>query len=295
LSQVLVTGKNGLVGQNIANTLKAASERPLGTVYSRARPGDIVLDITKFDQVKALFEKTKLSAVFHCVNMSGGVNRCESEPELAGLYHLDSVKNLVDLCVSRDLPFVFISTDYVFDNNDKPVKENHSTRPLNIYGQLKLEAEKYIQGSGVRSIIARTTGIYGYDPDTQTPNFFMQVLRNLQKGKQMTVPSCLYGTPTNAESLAQVLVDLYQRREWGLYHIVGDEYLNRYEWAQMVAQKLNYDEKLIIESKDQIVAVNRPENLRLDNSFFKQKTDIRIKTLVNFLGEHASNLEGNDR
>jgi dTDP-4-dehydrorhamnose reductase len=182
--------------------------------------------------------------------LPGGVNFCEENPELARKLHVDAIKALVDWCTANHALFVYFSTDYVFDGKNPPYKEDDETGPLNLYGQLKLESEQYIQQEMERYIIIRTTNVYGWDPETPTPNFLMYLYQTLQQGKTFNTPSFLYGNPTYAPDLAKAILELIDKKHYGLFHIVGSGYINRYEWALKFCELAGLDKGKIIEVKD---------------------------------------------
>ena len=193
--------------------------------------------------------------VVNCTSLAGGVNFCEENPGLARTMHVDAVKVMADWCARRDAVFVFFSTDYIFDGENPPYKEDDKTNPLNLYGKLKLESEIYIRENLKHYIIARTTNVFGWDPETPTPNFLMYLYQTLREGKTFKAPSFLYGNPTHAEDLVKSVRELIEKEYFGLYHIVGSGYINRYDWAMKFCEMAGLDRGKIIEVKEP------PENM----------------------------------
>src|SRR5262249_10883804 len=153
------------------------------------------------------------SLVIHCANLAGGVDFCETNPDAATAFHLGGAKNLAAWCRGAAARLVFVSTDYVFDGARPPYREDDQTGPLNRYGRLKLEGERWIAAQLPSWAIARTTNVFGWDPDTVTPNFLMQLHRALAAGKTFNAPSFLSGNPTYVEDLAAALVELGLAKE----------------------------------------------------------------------------------
>lgn len=290
VSLPLITGANGLVGKSLCSTFQRVDQDWIGTCFSRNNPNLISLDITNEDQVHKLFKQFSISELYHCVNMKGGVNACEKSRELAYKYHYLTVKRLCDLCKRYDIALIFISTDYIFGNHDFPVDENGQSEPLNYYGQLKLMAEQEIQKQLKKYIIARTTNVYGYDPKTQTPNYFMQVLRSLQNEQVFKAATNSYGSPTCVDDLTQTIFQLTKIKKWGVYHIVGDEYLSRFEWAMKIAQELNLDQTLIEGCIADNSQIKRPIHLRLDNQKIKQTLNFNFKKTNEYHAEIRSKI-----
>ncbi len=270
-ARCLVMGSNGLVGSRIAGIMSAKNIPWVGTCNKRPREGMVRLDITDHEAVRRLLLEVRPEAVFDCANLAGGVDHCERNPDIARAFHLDSTINIGSLCASIGAKMFFISTDYVFDGTRGPYKEDDATNPLNLYGRIKLSAEKWISENLKDGVTVRTTNVYGWDPDTVTPNYMMSVYRALKEGKTINAPSYLWGNPTYADDLAAAIVELYLKKAAGLFHIVGSSFVNRYEWAVAACDEFGLDKGKIIEVKDPPSSiVPRPLRSWLDNGKFKR-------------------------
>tara|TARA_R110002072_G_scaffold1989_3_gene16454 strand:- start:17418 stop:18311 length:894 start_codon:yes stop_codon:yes gene_type:complete len=276
VSKSLVIGANGLVGQNFMDILSASGREVVGTCFSRSHEQFKKLDILNKAEISQLFEEVSPDEVYFCANFPGGVNRCEDEREQATRFHLDSVKNIVSECKKLNSKLIFISTDYVFADSKEPVEEDHERNPLNVYGDLKAKAEDYIQENLTRFLSIRTTNIYGLDLKTKTPNYFMQIFSKLKNNEKVKTSSQMYGTPTPAKGLAQSILLLVDKDVSGIFHIVGPEYVNRYEWALEIAKEFGFDQKLIENVPANTGGCKRPLNLRLSTSKIKNTVPFNI-------------------
>lgn len=246
----LILGANGLIGQRFVRLCEEGGINYVGTRHSRADKAFLEVNLHEPGKLAAVLDEVFPTVVVNCTSLAGGVNFCEENPDLARMLHVDAVKVLADWCIQRDAVFVFFSTDYVFDGKNPPYKEDDKTGPLNLYGKLKLESEIYIRENLKRYIIARTTNVFGWDPDTPTPNFLMYLYQTLREGKLFKVPSFLYGNPTHAEDLVKAVQELIEKEYFGLYHIVGNGYINRYEWAMKFCEMAGLDKGKIVEVKE---------------------------------------------
>ncbi len=263
----LIFGANGLVGGQFVKVCKESGIEFVGTCYSRATEGMRPVDFFEPQQLIALLDEVSPTVVIHSANMSGGVNVVETNPGQAGKLHLDATKVLVDWCRKKNAVFAFFSTDYVFDGKNPPYKEDDETAPLNLYGKLKLESENYIREHMDRYIIARTTNVFGWDPETHTPNFLMYLYQTLREGENFKVPTFLYGNPTYAADLAKAVMELIEKEAFGLFHIVGNGYINRYDWALKFCKIARLDESKIVKVEEPPKnIVPRPFLSNLDNS-----------------------------
>lgn len=247
MAQCVVIGANGLVGGQVTKILNANNIPWIGTYNHRAQAGLIQLDVTNKKQVREIIMDTKPDVVFQCANLAGGVDFCENNPNMAKAFHLDAVITMGKVIHEINAYFTFISTDYVFDGTSPPYKESDQPNPLNYYGQMKLAAEQWILDNLPRSVIVRTTNVYGWDPQTVTPNYVMSMYRTLSAGNEFFAPVFLKGNPTYAADLAAALVELYEKGASGVYHVVGTSYVNRVEWAKLACKAFGLDVNLIKE------------------------------------------------
>jgi len=239
--QGLIIGANGLIGREIGRLLSKKGILWVGTYSKRPLNGLVPLNILNSQDIKEVFSRFSPDAVFHCANLAGGVDFCEKNPEAAGDFHLNATKNVGSYCKDIDALLVFISTDYVFDGTDAPYREDAVTNPLNLYGRLKLQAECWIQENLKRYIIIRTTNVYGWDPETVTPNYVMAAYRACRDKKIFNAPSFLWGNPTYAGDLAEAVLELYLENAAGVFHVIGNSFINRYEWALKAREILILD------------------------------------------------------
>ena len=202
---------------------------------------------------------------------------CEFNPKECKQFHLTATINIGLLCKQYQSRFVYISSDYVFSDNERPVKEDDKTYPLNVYGQMKLASEKWICEHLDHFIIMRTTNVYGWDPYTITPNFIMNLYNNVNANQVFKAPSYLWGNPTYVGDLVKAMYELSQLQVNGIYHVVGDDYINRYEWALKVCKLFNWNINNVKEiSSPPLTSVPRPRNIQLSNEKVKNTININL-------------------
>ncbi len=182
-----------------------------------------------------------LSAIY-CVGGATDVERCESEVVWAMDTNCHGPAALA--AASTALPFVYFSTEYVFDGNDGPYVESDATNALSVYGRSKLEGERRILDAHPNPLIVRTTVVYG--PDRQGKNFLYTLRRMLSLGQTMRVAADQISTPTYNADLARATVELVERGASGLFHISGPEILSRYDFAKLAASVLGLDGTLLL-------------------------------------------------
>ena len=129
-----------------------------------------------------------------------------------------------------------LSTDYVFDGRDGPYGENDSTHPISHYGALKLASEKPVLEGGLDGLVVRTLWLYGHASGVR-PNLVTWPLQALAKGEELRIVDDQWGNPAAVDDLAEALLELCQRRQTGLVHFGGGDFMTRYELVVALARE----------------------------------------------------------
>lgn len=292
MDNYLILGANGLIGRKIGKFLDEKGEHWVGSCNKRPGAGLHHVDVTSCDQLEEFMAGTTPRVVFHCANLAGGVDLCERYPEKARAFHYDATINIGRLCKELDSKFVYISSDYVFSDNSRPIDENAEPGPLNEYGRLKLKSEEWIRKNMKDFLIIRTTNVYGWDPDSVTPNYVMNVLKAVSSGKPFIAPSYLWGTPTYADDLAKAILGLVDRNENGVYHAVGPDFVNRFDWAVQISRSFGLDHLLVQRSDSKPENfIPRPMMARLSTAKLQKLSIVAMKGVVDGLGSMKQEME----
>jgi dTDP-4-dehydrorhamnose reductase len=242
--KTLIIGATGQVGTQMLGVL---GEKALAT--SRLpHEGWLVLDVAALSeqqQVAALLDAHELDAIY-CVGGMTWVDGCETQQELAWRTNARGPGVLAAYACRRKLPYVFFSTDYIFDGtkeNPGPYAEEARPNPLSVYGKTKLEGESRVQGAYPEALIVRTTVVYG--PDPRQKNYLYSLMRSLTEGNAMQVPRDQVSTPTYNRDLVGTALGLVAAHAAGVFHVAGPELLDRLEFAQQIANTLGLDASLL--------------------------------------------------
>ena len=240
---MLIIGASGQVGSVLLGKCRENGVfNPLGTCFRRCG-GDLTkLDVNNPASLKDLFEKFRPAVTVLCSSLTS-VDYCETHPDEAKRINVDGTLNVKNQCDISGSKLVFFSTEYIFDGKSGPYSETDSPNPLSMYAKTKLEGEKITAQSKHGFLILRTTVVYSYDPGSL--NFVMQLISNLPGGKAMTVPSDQYSNPTYAPDLAQAVLKLISLGKEGVYNVVGEDRLSRYEFALRACRVFGFDPELI--------------------------------------------------
>ena len=240
MKRILITGANGQLGSSFYNLLHHKYEiintsRSLNSV----RPC-IYLDIINPIVCKEVINLIKPDIILNFAALTS-VDYCERNPTLANEVNVVGLENLL---TNFKKTIIHISSDYVFDGNNGPYSENDPTNPLNIYGMSKLKSEQLLSSSSENSLIIRANVIYDYF-NKSSASFLNWVIDSLKNKKEINVVNDQVNNPTWASSMAVVIDRAIELELTGILHWGDRELLNRYEFANKIADSFKLNKSLI--------------------------------------------------
>ena len=254
----LVLGANGQLGQELIHLLKSKNIEAIGTDRNEidfAKPNEIAEKLVKFNP----------SHVVNCGAYTQ-VDKAEEEPELVNLINAQAVGTIAKFASERKIPFVHISTDYVFDGSSTaPYLEDEKVNPQSVYGSSKASGEKEVLENNSESYILRTAWVYGEYGN----NFPKVIAKKLRNNELLNVVNDQIGSPTWTYDLASAIVEILEKKpEQGIYHVTNSESCTWFEFAQVIAKTLNVDDKLVkpTDSKSFVRPAVRPKYSVLSNN-----------------------------
>lgn len=209
----------------------------------------------------------KPSAVINAAAYTG-VDKAEGEENLATLINAQTPGAMARLCAELEIPFLHVSTDYVFDGGgDASRVETDPVDPQNAYGRSKLASEKAVLSAGGNSAILRTSWVFS----AQGENFVKSMLRLSKTHPSLNVVADQIGGPTPARGIADALVTMSNAmrlgQQGGVYHYAGAPSVSWADFAREVfAQSGSEVSVNDIPSTDYPTPATRPLNSRLDCS-----------------------------
>ena len=234
----------------------------------------LMLDATDRDNVFKQLQKYKPDVVINAINIPS-VDFCEDNIQEARKIIVDTTKNMLDAC-GKNIKLVFLSSDYIFDGKNGPYSENDIPNATNNYGSLKLEGEKLVLNSNPQNLVVRTTILYGWHT-SRKPNYALWTIDQLRKGNRISVVTDQYGTPTLANDLADAILKLLESKKNGIYHVVGRDLINRFDFTKKIAKVFQLDSSLVLpitsDQFDQKASRGKKLGLRTD----KIQKELKIK------------------
>jgi len=281
--KILITGADGQLGKSIRDVAK---EHPkLEFVYTDYRE----LDITDPIKIDAFFKGNNFDFCVNCAAYTM-VDKAESESGMAFELNAEAVGHLAIACEKYDVSLIHISTDFVFDGAKRsPYTEEDTPKPLNVYGLSKLKGEQYIQNRSEKFFIIRTSWLYSEYGN----NFVKSMLRLAKDRDVIQVVNDQIGSPTNANDLADVIVQLMEENstKYGLYHYCNMGETSWYDFARAI-----YNEKNVTVTVRPIPAIEyptpakRPKYSVMDTSKIREALQIEIPVWDESLKKTCKNL-----
>lgn len=282
---ILITGASGQLGNSVLKQLFGKYEL-LATDINNINSTNIpfaVLDITDWKQINSTLSNFNPDVIINLAAYTN-VDGCELNPSKAYLLNTKAVELLLD---NFDGQFIQISTDYVFDGYNGPYSEDDNTNPLSIYGKTKLEAEILLHDSGINWCILRTNVLFDYFHETEA-SFIKWVIDSLNSNKSINIVNDQWNNPTWTQSLAEIIELVINKNVKGIYNYGGADYLNRFEFAHIIADIFDLNKTLILpintESLNQ--AAPRPLKGGLKTVKIEKEFDIKcvdLKTSLNMI------------
>lgn len=277
--KIFVTGVNGQLGHDVMNELAKRGYEGVGSditdSYGGVADGSAVttmpfvsLDITDEAAVKKVIYDIRPDAVIHCAAWTA-VDMAEDDDKVDKVRAINAggTQNIADVCKALDCKMTYISTDYVFDGQgEKPWEPDcKDYKPLNVYGQTKLEGELAVANTLDKYFIVRIAWVFGLNGK----NFIKTMLNVGKTHDTVRVVNDQIGTPTYTLDLARLLVDMNETEKYGYYHATNEGgYISWYDFTLEIYKQAGLDTKVVpVTTKEYgLSKAARPFNSRLDKT-----------------------------
>jgi len=227
--KILVFGSNGMLGKYLCNLLEEK-----GYIVERNDKASGGVDITKEQKVRDAIYKSNASHVVNCAAYTN-VNMAEEEPELAFKVNAEAPKYMAKVSKEFEIPFLHVSTDYVFGENKKEgyEEEYKNFKPLSVYGESKLKGEQNVLDQEGNTYIFRTSWLFG----PNATNFIEKITKYAKELPELKVVTDEVGCPTFVKDLSKgMILALEEKIEPGIYHVCSRNSLSRYEFAKEILE-----------------------------------------------------------
>ena len=246
------------------------------------KSGQVATELAQFDDVTCLGRddcdleipenccaailRSNPSAVINAAAYTA-VDLAETEVEKAKRLNTDAPTEMAKCCAALDIPFVHISTDYVFDGSgDRPWRETDATAPLGVYGRTKRDGEIAVMAANPAAVILRTSWVFSQ----HGANFVKTMLRLGATRDTLSIVADQVGGPTPARAIAQACHQIathVDASKTGIYHFAGVPQTTWAGFARTIFDDAQMEVSVTdIATADYPTAAQRPLNSTLDCS-----------------------------
>lgn len=272
-----VTGVNGQLGHDVVVELRKRGHEAVGSdMQDAASTAEVLeggatyvqLDITNAADVETVISKVNPDVVVHCAAWTA-VDMAEDDDKVALVRAVNAggTQNIADVCKKLDCKMIYISTDYVFNGQGtEPWKPDcKDYKPLNVYGQTKLEGELAVSNTLDKYFIVRIAWVFGLNGK----NFIKTMVNVGKTHDEVRVVNDQFGTPTYTFDLARLLVDMSETDKFGYYHATNEGgYISWYDFTVEIYKQYGLATKVtpVTTAEYGLSKAARPENSRLDKT-----------------------------
>lgn len=278
--RILLLGATGQVGRELD-----AAFADFGELTGADRGA---ADLTRPEQIRSLVRRAEPEVILSAAAYTA-VDRAESEPALAMAINAEAPGVLAEEALRLGALLVHYSTDYVFDGSkQEPWTEADEPHPLNQYGASKLAGEQAIMGSGCRSLIFRTSWVYG----PRGHNFLFTMLRLARERDRIAVVADQFGAPTSSIEIAAATRKIVEgvmggrfgeEKDWaGVYHLTCAGATSWFGFAQAIFARAGdllggkTPQLAPIATEDYPTPAQRPRNSLLSNARLKARFGMEL-------------------
>jgi dTDP-4-dehydrorhamnose reductase len=224
---IWITGAGGLIGSYLVQTAPKFVPGTNVAGLTRAK-----LELTDFPTVRKAFAQQKPDLILHCAALSQSPD-CQANPAEARKLNVEVTALLAEL--ASEIPFIFFSTDLVFDGRKGNYDEHASMNPLSVYAETKAAAEQIVLTNPRHTVIR--TSLNGGTSANGDRGFNEKMRRAWQAGQTLHLFTDEFRSPIPAEVTARATWELVLQQKPGLYHVAGAERLSRWQMGQLLAAR----------------------------------------------------------
>lgn len=291
--KILITGGSGLFALNSAIELRNKHAVILGLHEKKIALKGVSVDFINYSTVRSIkdsFDKIKPDLVIHAAGITN-IEYCETNPESAYKVNVLLTEKIATVCKALDIKMVFISTDHLFSGESSLYYESQEHNPLNVYAKTKSEAEAKVCNINAGAIIVRTN-FYGWGTSYRR-SFSDYIINEIVNKNFVFLFKDVFYTPILISTLINTMLHLVDKNVDGVFNIVSNESISKYEFGIKLANKFNLDTSLIQEDylKDRDNLVKRPLDMSLSNKKITQiinRKNFNIEDDLNILLEQKS-------
>lgn len=277
-NRILITGGTGLLGGSLVGIF--GKEHDIVATYlgnyhvdNEEQVRYEKLDIQDSDGYERLFRWMIPDVVIHTAGI-GSPDYAEKNREITHRINVSATKMILALCKLYGSKFIYISSNGIYDGDHAPYAEDDEAKPVNFYGEVKLEGERVTRSAGVIFAIVRPHIMYGWHNPFERSNIITLALDRLSKGEKFMAYDNTYVMPLYVEECARSIFKIFQEEKYETFNIAGRDRVSIYEFIKKAAKvfSLNVDHVMPVGQSHFDGLVARPK----DTSYCTEKMEKRL-------------------
>jgi dTDP-4-dehydrorhamnose reductase len=267
MAAILITGGSGLLAVNWAARVSATHAVSLA-IHTRKislpNTQSITVNLESMYAIRQVLDELAIDLVVHTAAMTD-IEACEADPEHAHHVNVALAQNVANATREHDAKLIHISTDHLFNGSAGMWAEDDPIAPVNVYSATKAEAENAVLEACPNALVIRTN-FYGWGTSYRR-SFSDAILASLHAGRPVNLFQDVYYTPILIDVLVDATHKLLTEEQAGIFNIVGDQRITKFDFGLMVAAEFGLDSALIHRSllSERRDLVSRPFEMSLSN------------------------------
>lgn len=283
--KILLTGAKGLFGVNFLNNF-SDKYKILATYNKNKNPylfpntDFIKVDIKNSKEFKKIFLDFRPNVLIHAAS-TGDVDFCQKNKKKAYQINTIATQNIAKICKKNNVKLIYLSSNAIYDGKSGSYSEKSRSKPINYYGYTKLEGEKKIRAENPDFMILRLNTMYGWNLKDERQNPATWIIEKLQKKQKIKIVSDIYNNHLYVFSAVKITNDLISKwKSFDIFNISGANCIDRYEFAQQIAEIFKLDKNLIGSVKNDFFGqiAPRPKNTCFNVEKIKKYLSCKIWT-----------------
>ncbi len=231
--KILILGASGFVGRHLFSRL--GPTRAIATHFQQPIKHSVYFDALRMRLSEVVSVPEEIS---HAVILLSDKNpeTCAANVKKSYAINVDSIKSIIDSLSSWDIKPIFASTEFVFDGQNGNYAETDVVNPVIVYGQQKVEVEKYLEGSCKEYVVARLAKIYGAEENDGT--LFTNWLSAVKQQKDIHCAHDQIFSPMYVGDLVDALLRIIQMDVNGVFHFSNGQPASRLQFLELFLDEL---------------------------------------------------------
>lgn len=281
MKRVLITGGTGLFALKFYSQYKKQIQIFLVGNKKKIKGVKVYyLNIFNKEKLLEFLNKNNIDTIIHAAAQTN-IEECQKNQKKCFQTNVELTKHLGKIAKKKNIKIIFISTDQIFNKKKSFKNEKLKKNPCNFYGYTKSLAEEYLLKNNPNSLIIRTN-FFGYGNKSRI-SFSDWILTNIRKKKKISLFSDVYFNPLYLKHLNIYLLKLINLNASGIYNLVSDDKISKYDFGKILSNIFNEDQNFIIKSKisENKKLIKRPKDMTLSNKKLKNKIGYKKINLQN--------------